>query len=185
MFSAVVIMSKKIEMNVQYSVKDYFRGIVFSQGRSFFHKYGFLITGTIALMTFIATYLLFFRGESIWEFKSILALLLGLMITFPVTYLLKYYNTENHIEKQYNSSPLVQEMFKISFDDDGIFSEYNSFSSKINWSAVTEANQTDEDFYFFTSPTAALFIPKRVFTQNQQTEVIDLVKIKLGDKVKF
>lgn len=113
--------------------------------------------------------------------------LLFLIIIIPIAYALKdfSYFSERFIKKHYDSTKLLQETYKICFDNDGINSESNSFTNTLRWNAVTEAVQTDEDLHFFIGRNASLFIPNRVFTDEKQNEVKNLSKMKLGDKATF
>ncbi len=180
-------MTKKIEVIVQYSSDEYVRGMLFSQTKSSFYKYNYLILGVSMLIGFVAVNYLIYQGENNSDWNFLLKILLALMIGIPVIYLLKIFTptSENFLKKQYLSTTLLQETYKISIDAEGINSESNSMANKLYWNAIIEAVQTDEDFHFFISRNTSLFIPKRVFTDEQQNETKYLAKIKLGEKAKF
>lgn len=184
---AKLIMSEKIEVNVRYSDDEYTRGMIFSQRKSSFYKFNYLIFGASILIGFFAVYYLSYQSEGNRDLSLLLKILLALMIAIPLVYLFKDFNPtyEKVFKKQFYSSPLLQESYKISFDVEGINSESKSFANKLFWNAIIEVVQTDEDFHFFISHDASLFIPKRVFTNEQQNEIKNLVRIKLGDKAKF
>jgi hypothetical protein len=114
-------------------------------------------------------------------------IIIGLMLIAPIIYVVKDFKpfAENSVAQQYKSSPLLHEAQVISFGEEGIESKSDSFASKINWNAIIETAETDKDFFFFTSPKMALFIPKRVFSVEQRDEIKNLAKIKLADKAKF
>jgi hypothetical protein len=181
-------MNEKIVIEIQYNIDDYVRGFVFIQNRGFFYKHDYLITFALSFTIFIVFYWLVIRkGEDSLNFNDALTLIFGVIITIPVTYALKDFKpfSENRVAKQYKSSPLLQEAQTIYFGEDGIQSKSDSSEGKINWNAIIETAETDKDFFFFTSPEMALFIPKRVFSVEQQDKVKNLAKIKLGDKAKF
>jgi hypothetical protein len=181
-------MNEKTVVEIQYNIDDYVRGSEFTQNRGFFYKHDYLITFLMTFIGFIVFYWLVIRkGEDSLNFNDALAVIFGLMVMIPVTYALKDFKplTGNYVAKQYKSSPLLQEAQAISFGEEGIESKSDSFASKINWNAIIETAETDKDFFFFTSPKMALFIPKRVFSVEQQDKIKNLAKIKLGDKAKF
>jgi len=181
-------MNEKVEVNIRYSVDDYVRGCSFTQNRSsLFYKYEFFVIGFMSFVGFVIFHLIFTKTENEWNTSDFTKLIIGLMIAIPVGYLFKdfHFLTEYSLKKQYESSPLLREESRISFSTNGIETESASLTNKISWSAITEFEDTEEDFFFFFSPKAALFIPKRVFTVEQQNEIRNLVKIHLGDKAKL
>jgi hypothetical protein len=181
-------MNEKVEVNVQYSVDDYVRGCVFIRNRgSLFYKYEFWVINFMSFVGFAVFYLVFTKTENEWNASDFTNLLFVLMIALPVCYLLNnlYLFTEKSLRKQYESSPLLREESKIFFSADGIETESASLTNKLSWSAITETDETDEDFFFFTSPKMALFIPKRTFTFEQQDKIRNLTKIKLGENARI
>ena len=180
-------MNEKIEIEVKYSDDEYVRGMIFSQRKNSFQKYNFLIIVASGLIGFFGVYYFIHKGQISLDSDLLLKFLLTLIIVIPIAYFLKDFSSisEKILKKQYYSTALLQEKYKISLDAEGIHSESNSFANKLRWNAVIEAVQTDEDFHFFIAHNASLFIPKRVFTDGQQNEIKNLAKIKLGDKAKF
>ena len=180
-------MNEKLELEVQYSVEDFVRGALFSKKRASSNKYIFLFTVILGFFGFVVVYNLFYKGEDLWSIDFLLKILLAFLIIIPFLYILKDFEpfSESLIKKQYNSSPLFQETYKISFEADGINSESASFANEIKWSVIIEAVQTDKDFHFFITPDSSLYIPKRVFTPDRQRELIKLAQIKLGEKAKL
>ena len=183
----LLIMSEKIEVDVRYSDDEYIRGMIFSQRKSSYFRFNYLIFGASILVGFFAVYYLFYQNESNRDFGLLLKTLFVLMFVIPFVYLFKNFNPtyDFFYRKQFDSSALLQESYKISFDDEGINSESKSFANKLFWNAIIEVVQTDEDFHFFVSHDTSLFIPKRVFTDEQQNEIKNLARIKLSDKAKF
>ncbi len=180
-------MNEKIALEIQYNIDDYTHVFEFIKNKSFFCKNNYLITGAIAFITFIIYYLLFIKDRDGLSFADALTVIIGLMLIVPIIYVVKDFQpfAEKSVIQQYKSSMLIQGTQTISFGEDGIESKSDLSASKINWNAVIETAETDKDFFFFTSPKIALFIPKRVFSVEQQDEIKNLVKIKLGDRVKF
>lgn len=180
-------MSEKILIEIQYNSDDYARGFEFIKNKSFFYKNNYLITGAISFITFIIVYFLFNKDRDDLSFTDAFTVIVGLMLIIPIIYVVKDFQpfAEKSVVQQYKSSMLLQEAQTISFSEDGIESKSNLSASQINWNAVIEMAETDKDFFFFTSPKIALFIPKRVFSLERQGEIKKLAKIKLGDKAKF
>jgi hypothetical protein len=180
-------MSNKIEIAVKYSADEYVRGMIFSQRKSSSHKISYLILGVSVLIGFIGVYYFINKGEINWNSDLFLKLLFALIIVIPITYSFKDFSlvTEMIFKKQYASTALLQETYQISFDAEGIHSESNSFANKLRWEAIIESVQTNEDLHFFIAYNASLFIPTRVFTDEQKNELKNLVEIKLGDKAKL
>jgi hypothetical protein len=91
-----------------------------------------------------------------------------------------------NISRQFKSSPALQQTQHICFDEDGIKGQSSLASGETKWEAVIEAVESKEDFFFYTSKKIAMFIPKRCFSsEEQQNQLRDLIKRKLGDKAKF
>jgi len=180
-------MDEKIAVEIQYNIDDYVRGLEFIKNKSFFYKNNYLITGAIAFITFIIFNLLINKDMDSLSLTDVLMVIIGLMLIIPIIYVIKDFQpfAEKSVVQQYKSSVLLQEAQTISFGEDGIESKSDSSAGKINWNAVIETAETDKDFFFFTSPKIGLFIPKRVFSVEQQDGIKNLAKIKLGDKGKF
>jgi len=180
-------MNERIVVEVQYNIDDHVRGLEFIKNKSFFYKNNYISTGIIAFITFIIFYFLTNKDGNGLSFTDALMLIIGLMLIIPIIYVVKDFKpfAEKSAAQEYKSSPLLQETQTISFGEDGIESRSDSSAGKINWNAVIETAETDKDFFFFTSPKMALFIPKRVVSTEQQSEIKNLAKIKLGDRAKF
>lgn len=180
-------MNEKIEIEVKYSSDEYVRGMIFSQRKNSSHKYSFIIAFVSIIIGTVSVYYFTNSDEISWDSELLLKSLLFLIIIIPIAYALKdfSYFSERVIKKHYDTTKLLQETYQIRFDSDGINSESNSFTNTLRWNAVIETVQTHKDLHFFIGRNASLFIPKRVFTDEQQNEVKNLSKMKLGDKAKF
>jgi hypothetical protein len=180
-------MNEKIAIEIQYNIDDYVQGLEFIKNKGFFYKNNYLITGAIAFITFVIFNLPVNKDGDGLSFTDALMVILALMLIIPVIYVVKEFQpfAEKSVVRQYKSSLPLQESQTISFAEDGIESKSDSSANKIDWNAVIETAETDKGFFFFTSSKMGLFIPKRILSVEQQHEIKNLAKIKLGDKAKF
>ena len=180
-------MGEKIVVEIQYSIDDYVRGLEFIKNKSFSYRNNYLFIGASGFITFIIFYFLTNKNGNGLNLTDALMLILGLMLIIPIIYVVKDFKpfADQSFAQEYKASPLLQEAQTISFSEDGIESKSKSSAGKINWNAVIKTAEIDEDFFFFTSPKIAFYIPKRVFSIEQQNEIKNLAKIKLTGKANF
>jgi hypothetical protein len=181
-------MDDTLETEIHYSIDDYVRGLTFVQGRSVPVKYGFIIVPSILLAVLVVQFLLnpnllsqLSLYYSALTFAPIL-LVVGLFLSLK--YLPNPFLRRN-IQKQVKSSLLLQQAQRISFDEVGIKGQTNLSTGETKWQAITEATETNDDFFFFTSNKHAIFVPKKCLTVNQTNTIRELAKRNLGEKAKF
>ena len=185
-------MDEQIELEVKYTVDDYVRSLSFMQSRLPLNKYGFVIFPAIIFLSIIV-YSLFSSKEGFeldsLTFTNILAILIAVLFLFFLLLALRFFPNPMlkwSISRQFKSSPALQQTQHICFDEDGIKGQSSLGSGEAKWKAVIEAVESKEDFFFYTSKKFAQFVPKRCFSsEEQQNQLRDLVKRKLGDKAKF
>jgi hypothetical protein len=85
----------------------------------------------------------------------------------------------------YHESPILKEVYAIRFSDSGIRSTSDSLTNEIQWNAVVETSESDDDIFFFLGPQQPLFVPKRVFLPNQMKDLKELTREMLGSKDRF
>ena len=182
-------MNEKIKLEIQYTVEDYVRGLSFVQSRQFVMKHAYIILPCIPLAIFAFMFLmnpkLIYQmsfGLAIINFAPVLMICLLLLFLkhFPNPFL------KWNLKRQIKSSPLLQAIQEVTFDAAGIEGQTNLSSAVTKWEAVTEATETDRDFFFFISNKKALFIPKRAFADDFQINLLrGLARMKLGEKARF
>jgi hypothetical protein len=182
-------MNEKNDLEIQYAVDDYVRGLSFIQNRRFTSKYAFIIIPTIFILSVIFVLLMSPDGLSESALTSAVILIVLLLPIFGFLLFLKYFPNpilKWNIQRQFKSSPLMRETQHIYFNESGIGGQTNLSAGETSWEAFIEATETKEDFYFFTTKKMAQFIPKRVFkSESEQNRLRELAKSKLGDKAKF
>ncbi|HEY0457852.1 MAG TPA: YcxB family protein [Pyrinomonadaceae bacterium] len=182
-------MNENINLEIQYTVDDYTRGVSFVRKRQFIIKYAYLILPCVPLAILLFDYLqepqMLFRLS--WQlllvnFAPFLAIcLLSVFIGYFSNPILKW-----NIKRQFKSSPLLRAVQEVSFDETGIKGETALSSAVTKWDAVIEAAETDKDFFFFVSNKKALFVPKRAFADEFQMNLLrGLLRIKLGERAKI
>lgn len=81
------------------------------------------------------------------------------------------------------STPAAQGPHIWRLNGEGIRITGELSASELKWEAIIKAQETRRDFFFFTSKSRALFLPKRVFANNSQIiDLRDLMRNKLGAK---
>lgn len=186
----VISMNEEINLEIQYTVDDYVRGVSFVQNRQFINKYGFAIAPLLLFLFGGFIFALKMQKESVvTSIISSLPFFVAALIVFLVLLLLRKFPNpilKWNIKRQFRSSPLLNEPQRISFDEEGINGETYLSSGLTKWAAIIEATETKDDLFFFTSNKFAMFVPKRAFVNEEQiNQVRQLAKESLGEKAKF
>jgi hypothetical protein len=185
-------MNQKIELRIKYTAEDYARGLRYIQQRSFLVKFIFFVPLMVIFVTLLVLFLKdpqnFINAFS--RVEGFLPILLAIGILYPIIYYFRRNKTSFIVRKQYEkqikSSPALQAERNVIFDDEGLTGNYDFGSGKISWNAFIEATETDDDFYFFTAKKQAQFVPKRVFEDEFQINLLrGLARVKLGERAKF
>lgn len=180
-------MSDTIEIQVRYSENDFVRGMKFSNARNKSGKAGLVLFTVSALAAYVAVYF-FTRGdEGFLTSSDAVTFSVGALIAASLAYVLKDFVLSNDVafSRMYNASPLFRELYTIRFAGTGIDSASESLSSEVKWEAIVDTAETDDDFYFFLGPHHPLFIPKRVFSAQQQLDLRLLAEDRLGPRYNF
>jgi len=158
-------MSDTVVVTGRYSVKDYARANVFLQQRIFLYKYSWLVAGQLVLFALVA---FFFIAP--YAFASAFFNTFGVIfiVLIPIVSVIQYYrgrykipaSTIRKMEKQIAETPVMQQSHTIAFSRDGISSTTPISSGNIEWPAIVEIADTEEDIYFFTGKRTAMFLPK-------------------------
>jgi hypothetical protein len=185
-------MNEKIIISFLLTAEDYARALRYIQRRSFLVRYSFLLP---LLVIFGMLLFLFIRNpqKTVYVFsrpQGFLPFVLAAIIIIPLFYFFnqsKYSSVvKKRFERQIKSSPALQTERTFVFDEDGMIGQSLLASGEVEWNAFIEAAESEDYFYFFTSPKVAQFIPKRAFeSEAEQNRLRELVKRKLGDRAKF
>ncbi|GEM_PF-1522717 len=185
-------MDEKIELEVKYTVDDYVRSSSFVQKHTFFSRYGFIIFPAIAFFSLVL-YSFFVtkssaRGNQPF-LQTALVIFIICFLIFCVLLAIRFLPNPFvrwNLSRQINSAPTAQQTQQVLFDDDGINIQNLLGSGEAKWGAIIEVVESKEDFYFYTAKKFAMFVPKRCFSsEEQQNQLRELVKRKLGDKAKL
>jgi YcxB-like protein len=180
-------MNEAIAIEVQYSEDEFVRGIKFANRRAKKGIANSVFYFILSLVTYTLVYVLLLRRSEPWNRGDAVLLTFAVLFALLVAYLLKDFNLlyDLNLSKFYRSSPLLREMYRIDFNEDGITSTSDSVNSELKWTAITEATESAHDFYFFSGPQQALIIPKRAFTVQQRSDIRGLSKKMLSVKANF
>lgn len=183
-------MNEVVEAKITYTPEDFLRHAAFMQSRNRLAKY--TIPLALGIFACIFLFLYFLNGEKfLTTFAKpqnfMIFVTAGLILT--IFLLLKKYTSKfflrRSLEKQIRSTPSLSEPQHFTLDDEG-FTATNQFGSgQLNWQAMVEMVETEEDFFFFMSKNFARFVPKRFFSNEQLTQIRELAKKNLGDKAKL
>jgi len=182
-------MHEKINLEIQFTVEDYARGLSFIRNRHYIFKYGLIILPIIPIAFYIFDY--WQNPNSLYQLTWTTALInfapLLLLVLFFMSIRFSFNPLVNRaIKKQIASSPILQEPQKITFEDEGIRGETALSETLTKWDAVTEAAETEQDFFFFVATQRALFFPKKAFADDFQIDLLrGLIRTKLGERAKF
>lgn len=179
-----------IRVRVEYSVDDYVRAFMFVQRRA--RRLGlYVMLGIMAVVCFF-----FFLAElrkSNYQLGAgffLLELLIPLIIVSSVVFIsFRFVNPwmmKTRFRKQFAASPALQEPREIEFNGVGI--EGSSFfgGGVTNWPAFIEVRETDTDFYFFTAPKLATFVPKSAFEDDADIETLrHLIVERVGNRAQL
>ncbi len=180
MISAVVV-------TVRYTEKEFVRGMSFVQTARGTPIFWMILPLILSLGGYILFFKLVLAPDGAWTFSDIFKFLLGLAVLPVVAYFLKdrQFFTDLGFSGIYERSPLLQEEYRIEFDEQGIHSSSESISNDVAWDAVQRAVESSDDFHFFLSPDHSLFIPKQVFSPAQTEQLRELTKSALGERSEF
>jgi len=152
-----------VSTEVKYERDDYVRAIRFMsrrQNRAF--SLLLLLGGLCFTLMYVGRAM---NGESEWWL-----VLLGPCL-FVFFYLLFRAFQVRSIAKQLQNSPDAQAVHHWIISDDGLMTNSELGSSQIRWGAVIKFRESKSDFFFFTAPRFAKFIPKRTLPEQQQMEL--------------
>lgn len=181
-------LNENIELEIQYTIDDYARGLTYIQRRQFIFKCGIFILPLIPLALFLITFI--GNPESLFEMSPATASVNIVPFLLLFVFLLAVAKFPSPIlkwslRKQFNSSPALRAKQLISFAKDGIETESELSSSRTKWEAVVEAAETRDDFFFFSSSKFAMFVPKSVMSEIQIITLRELANRNLLGKAKF
>ena len=181
-------MSSGLDLEIEYSVDDYVRGLTFIQNRQFIIRYGFIVVPLLVMAIILVQFVLNPNGFRNVSLYYALMSLGPVLATFLIFLLLKYFPNpfiKRNVKKQFRTSPLLQEKQRISIDEIRIQGETNLSAAETKWPAIIEATESNDDFFFFTSNKHAMFIPKRNLSTEQKDRLKEIAKSKLADKAHF
>lgn len=178
-------MTEQIDLNVKYTVDDYVRALRYIQSRQFIFRYAYIITPVVGLISFLIVFILT-PNRSL---EMLIVALIIIPILLAAVFVIKRIPnplTKIFVSIQFKSSPAMQEEQIISFDDEGIKGGNNLTSGVTKWDAVIKAFESKDDFFFYTAKNFAIFFPKSAFTTiEEQNQLKELAREKLGEKAKF
>ena len=90
---------------------------------------------------------------------------------------------ERQVRKYYDGAPAFRGVQRYEFNDDGLALSNDHTSNLIRWTAFTEAVETPEFFLLYYSPKCAYYLPKRIVTNESQTDAVrEFLREKLGPR---
>jgi hypothetical protein len=151
-----------VNAEVKYERADYVRAIRFMSRRqnSLFNL--MLILGAI-----IFTLLFLLRataGDAEWWTVPAVP-----VVVVSLHFLVRALQVRN-ISRQLKSAPDAQCVQHWVISDAGLENNSELSNSQIKWGAVIKFRESKSDFFFYTAPRFAKFLPKRALTDGQQTE---------------
>jgi YcxB-like protein len=86
-------------------------------------------------------------------------------------------------ERQLKSAPSAQGSHQWVFDDEGITIAGSLATLRVQWGAITKAEESKDDIFLYQAKQFAHFVPKRVFKSEQEMKDLKTLLIaKLGRK---
>lgn len=166
-----------LTFEITYCEQDYVRAVRFMSRRQTLIIKSFLVLGVvvIAVMLHRADYTQ--RG---WWVKPFLVAWLTLFMG-----LFRLVQIRN-IGKNLKRAPAAQGKHVWSVSDEGISVVGPLSTGDMKWEAIVKVRESKSDFFFYTSKSFSLFLPKRVLTnEGQIAELRQLLRGKLGNRAKL
>lgn len=177
----------EIKVVCEYTADDYVRSTKYLRNRKWWVKY-FLAFPLILMGIMIFSVYVSNQAKFAAKPQNIILLFLPFVVIGGVMLLrLKGgdFFMKRQFEKQIRSSPTLQEAKTMIFTENGVNGYQSLATGEASWDAFVSAEESEKDFYLFTSNKAASFIPKRGFqSKDDENELRELIREKLGDKAK-
>lgn len=152
-----------IVADVKYEPNDYVRASRFMSRRQNTAFSLLLIFGGICFA--LVSFTRLSNGDAEWW---MVLLVPGLLVFF---YLLARALQVRNIGKQFKNAPDAQTVQHWTINADGLTTHSELSSSEIKWDAVIKFRESKTDFFFFTAPRFAKFIPKRAVGEEAQKDL--------------
>lgn len=175
-------MNEPIEVTVLYTEADFLRGMNYSAGRGKRKLLSTVLVTVVLLVFYVLFFVYFIRSNEQWGLSDAIKLGLGVVTIILVNFLLIDWSPfgDKALRNIYRGSPLLKEQSTIFLSEVGIRTVSASLTNNIEWSAVVETAETDDDIYFFVGPERSLFIPKRVFSTDEMVRFREMSNTMLG-----
>jgi len=166
-----------VTVEITYDDPDYLRAVKLLSRRQ-----SRVFNGLIALSVMVVGVMLYRANynEMGWWVKPFFGVwIIFVMILFRMVQL----RTLGRIRKK---TPAAQGPHIWRLSDEGIRLTGPLSDSELKWEAIIRAKETKRDFFFFTSKSFALFLPKRVIaSESQMIDLRHLIGEKLGGKAEL
>ena len=159
------ISKENVKVDVRLDLKDY---ILFNY---YFNKKMLTQVTIIGLILLFSLIYSSFYGHG--SINPTVMKFIYLIVAFIfVSYFLVYYRAK----KVWDSSSLISETRHYSFDEEGLSSESQTSSSKIEWDKIYKVTETKKLLLIYISNMQAFIIPKRLLDKNQYISLISFVQ---------
>ena len=160
-----------VTVEITYDEPDYLRAVKLLSRRHSRVFNALIMLGVIVVgvMLYRANY-----NEMGWWVKPFFAAwIIFFMILFRMVQL-------RNLGKVRKRTPAAQGPHTWTLNDEGIRITGPLSDSELKWEAIIKAQETKRDFFFFTSKSLAVFLPKRVIADSQIIDLRHLISKKLG-----
>jgi hypothetical protein len=164
-------------VEITYTEQDYLRAVRFMSRRQSLLFSAFIAVGVLALgfMLYRANY-----SEMAWWVKPAFV---GWLTFFVILFRMFQFRK---IAKQLKGAPSAQGVHVWTVSDEGITVVGPLTAGNIKWEAIVKAREGKSDLFFYTTKSFALFLPKRVFTnEGQLFDLRGLLAEKLGPRAQL
>ena len=162
------------EVEVTYSRDDYVRAF------RFMSRHQLRIFNWMIVIGAVVSALLLYRADPADFDWWVIPAIVGLGIFF---FGLIRLNRRWSIGRQLKSAPDAQGSHRWVINGEGIRITGALSNTEIKWEAIIRVRESKSDFFFYSATRFARFLPKRVFTDEQQKDDLRrLLTEKLGNK---
>ena len=127
----------------------------------------------ILLFVFFVAFSIYTGEEMEWSNAGIL--IFALVYLFLLPFLLK-----RNAKKTYDTNKILQEPITFTIDDKEIQMNAESYRSQMAWDKVFKVIEDDNSIYIFHSKQTANLLPKRDLSNQQLTDLKNIIRTKKG-----
>lgn len=186
--TSAYFMTQLISTSLKYTVDDAVRIGLYIRDQKFINRHDAILTACIIFSATALTIIL--MANDISEIRALPLVVISLipaLIVGVLVYLLHGFISpwlgKRVAAKYFKSSPILNEVVKIDFSEEGITSVSELKSDFVKWGAFIKVTESNTDFLLYTGRYLSGFVPKRSFDSDEKIAALrTLIKDTLREK---